>query len=306
MKVFPLALLPALALARSPLEADDRRFAELANRGRYAEAYALAERAPERFAHWYAHLLFHAVPPKGAYSPGEAAVRAAEHACRYREANPEAAAYCYETLALVLRWKDHDPRIAQALPGAKLPGLSPAEMERGLQALAEGGVSLAVYHRNQLKSEVLEKLVRERPYSLGGQLAAGLLANRLWETGDRKGEMARYALLAPGVSPLAGGALSWAEYFGQGVKGNREAACSRAAFWAPRSTSGPALLTLALCYREGAAGFPKDPIEAYGILWYGKGVSGAPDFRTYLAQLEKALTPEQQVEGRRRAANRFP
>ncbi|RTH05663.1 hypothetical protein CSW14_05235 [Thermus scotoductus] len=89
------------------------------------------------------------------------------------------------------------------------------------------------------------------------------------------------------------------------MKQNRETACSRAAFWAPRSASGPALLTLALCYWEGAAGFPKDPIEAYGILWYGKDVSGAPDFRTYLAQLEKVLTPEQQMGGRRRAANRF-
>jgi hypothetical protein len=47
-----------------PLETDDRRFAELANEGRYAEAYALAESAPERFAHWYAYLLFYTVPPK--------------------------------------------------------------------------------------------------------------------------------------------------------------------------------------------------------------------------------------------------
>jgi hypothetical protein len=291
-----------------PLEADDRRLAELANRGRYAEAYALAESAPERFAHWYAHLLFHTVPPKGAYSVGEAVVRAAEHACRHREANLEAAAYCYETVAVILRWKDQDPRIAQALPGAKLPSLSPSEVDRGLQALVEKGVSLAVYfhYRSRLKSEALERLVRERSHSLGGQLAAGLLASRLWERGNRGGEMARYALLAPGVSSLAGGALAWAEYFGQGVKRNREAACPRAAFWAPRSASAPALLTLALCYWEGAAGFPKDPIEAYGILWYGKDTSGAPDFGTYLAQLEKVLTPQQQVEGRRRAANRFP
>jgi hypothetical protein len=273
-----------------PLEADDRRFAELANRGRYAEAYALAENAPERFAHWYAYLLFHTVPPKGTYSVGEAVVRAAEHACRYREVNLEAAAYCYETLAVILRWKDQDPRIAQALPGAKLPRLSPSEVDQGLQTLAEKGVSLAVYfyYRSRLKSEALERLVRERPHSLGGQLAAGLLASRLWERGNRGSEMVRYALLAPGVSSLAGGVLAWAEYFGQGVKQNREAACPRAAFWAPRSASGPALLILALCYWKGAAGFPKDPIEAYGILWYGKDVSGAPDFRTYLAQLEKA------------------
>jgi len=289
-----------------PLEANDRRFAELANGGRYPEAYALAESAPERFAHWYAYLLFNAVPPKGTYSLGEATVRAAEHACRYREANLEAAAYCYNTLSLILRWKDRDPRIAQALPGAKLPDLSPSELDRGLQALAEKGVSYAVYLRNRTKPEVLEGLLRERPYSLGGQLAAGSLANRLWERGNRGSEMARYALLAPGVSSLAGGVLAWAEYFGQGVKQNREAACSRAAFWAPRSSSGAALLVLALCYWEGAAGFPKDPIEAYGILWYGQQFSGAPDFGTYLAQLEKALMPEQQVEGRRRAANRFP
>jgi hypothetical protein len=267
-----------------PLEADDRRFAELANRGRYAEAYALAENAPERFAHWYAYLLFHTVPPKGTYSVGEAVVRAAEHACRYREVNLEAAAYCYETLAVILRWKDQDPRIAQALPGAKLPRLSPSEVDQGLQTLAEKGVSLAVYfyYRSRLKSEALERLVRERPHSLGGQLAAGLLASRLWERGNRGSEMVRYALLAPGVSSLAGGALAWAEYFGQGVKQSREAACPRAAFWAPRSASAPALLTLALCYWEGAAGFPKDPIEAYGILWYGKDVSGAPDFGTYM------------------------
>ncbi len=297
---------PGASAQPYPLEADDRRFAELANGGRYAEAYALAERAQERFAHWHAYLLFYAVPPKGTYSPGEAIVRAAEHACRYREANPEAAAYCYRTLAVILRWKDQDPRIDQALPGAKLPSLSPSEADQGLQALAERGVSLAVYYRNPSKPEVLERLVRGRPYSLGGQLAAGLLANRLWEAGDRKGEMVRYALLAPGVSPLAGGALAWAEYFGQGVRQNREAACSRAAFWASRSANGSVFLTLALCYWEGAAGFPKDPIEAYGILWYGKDVSAAPDFRTYLAQLEKALRPEQQVEGRRRAANRFP
>ena len=110
---------------------------------------------------------------------GEAAVRAAEHACRYREVNLEAAAYCYRTLALILRWKDQDPRIAQALPGAKLPSLSPSEGDQGLQALAEKGVSLAVYYRNPFKTEVLERLVRERPYSLGGQLAAGALANLL-------------------------------------------------------------------------------------------------------------------------------
>jgi hypothetical protein len=151
-----------------PLEADDRRFAELANRGRYAEAYALAENAPERFAHWYAYLLFHTVPPKGTYSVGEAVVRAAEHACRYREVNLEAAAYCYETLAVILRWKDQDPRIAQALPGAKLPRLSPSEVDQGLQTLAEKGVSLAVYfyYRSRLRSEALERLVRERPHSL--------------------------------------------------------------------------------------------------------------------------------------------
>lgn len=289
-----------------PLEGDDRRFAELANGGRYPEAYALAESAPERFAHWYAHLLFDAVPPKGTYSPGEATVRAAEHACRYREANLEAAAYCYDTLALILRWKDQDPRIAQALPGAKLPELSPSELDQGLRALAEKGISYAAYLRNRAKPEVLERLVRERPHSLGGQLAAGFLANRLWERGDRGSEMARYALLAPGVSSLAGGVLAWAEYFGQGVKRNREAACPRAAFWTTRSSSGAALLVLGLCYWEGAAGFPKDPIEAYGILWYGQQFSNAPDFGTYLAQLEKALTPEQQGEGRRRAANRFP
>ncbi|MGC8905387.1 hypothetical protein [Thermus sp.] len=289
-----------------PLEGDDRRFAELANGGRYPEAYALAESALERFAHWYAHLLFDAVPPKGTYSPGEATVRAAEHACRYREANLEAAAYCYDTLALILRWKDQDPRIAQALPGAKLPELSPSELDQGLRALAEKGISYAAYLRNRAKPEVLERLVRERPHSLGGQLAAGFLANRLWERGDRGSEMARYALLAPGVSSLAGGVLAWAEYFGQGVKRNREAACPRAAFWATRSSSGAALLVLGLCYWEGAAGFPKDPIEAYGILWYGQRFSNAPDFGTYLAQLEKALTPEQQGEGRRRAANRFP
>ncbi len=155
--------------------------------------------------------------------------------------------------------RDRDPRIAQALPRAKLPSLSPSELDRGLQTLAEKGVSYAVYLRNRAKPELLERLLWERPHSLGGQLAAGFLANRLWERGDRGDSMVRYARLAPGVSSQAGGVLAWAEYFGRGVKGNREAACSRAAFWAPRSSSGPAFLVLALCYWEGAAGFPRTP-----------------------------------------------
>ncbi len=140
MRFRPAALVPLVlglgAWAQPyPLEADDRRLAGLANLGRYAEAHALAESAPERFAHWHALLLFHAVPPRGTYPLGEATVRAAERTCRYREANLEAAAYCHDTLALILRWRckqlgNSAHHFTPTLAHLRFPSLHPSEFPK--------------------------------------------------------------------------------------------------------------------------------------------------------------------------------
>jgi len=64
---------------------------------------------------------------------------------------------------------------------------------------------------------------------------------------------------------------------------------------------------LGLCYWEGAGGFPKDPIEAYGLVWSSVQVGGGdiPEIAKALDILEKSLTPNQKKEGRERAQAKY-
>ncbi|WCM40110.1 hypothetical protein [Thermus antranikianii] len=298
-------LLSTLALAQLPVDPlDDQRFVELVRVARYPEAYALTEKEPARFAHWWAYMTARTVPPWGSnLTPIEAHVRATEWACRYREFNAEAAAFCYYEIQLVLRWKDQDPRYPEALKGVSLPNLTAAEAQQALESLAAKGVSLAVFRVKRGEESALKDLAQNRPYSLGGQLAAGALADILWRRYE--GEKAvQYALKAAGTSASAAGVLAWGEYTGTGVKKNQDTACRRANFWAVRSLAHSALFTLGLCYLEGAGGFPKDPIEAYAMFWLAKDAIGGYVGK-YLSELEQTLTPEQRLEGRRRAAKYF-
>jgi len=64
---------------------------------------------------------------------------------------------------------------------------------------------------------------------------------------------------------------------------------------------------LGLCYWEGAGGFPKDPVEAYGLIWSSvqMGGDGIPEIAKALDVLEKSLTPNQKKEGRERAQAKY-
>lgn len=283
----------------------DQRAAELANASRYDAVYALFDSDPGTYAHWAAYLLSYRIPPRGTeYALGASDVYGAEIACRYRQANKEAEAYCLNQLNLIARWKDADPRVASALPRVKLPEISSNEIAERLRQLAAEGVPYAVYMANRRDLGLLEGLVEKAPYSLGGQLAAGYLALRYWEEGNYEKAL-RYAFKSPGVSGSAAGVLAWAEYTGTQVARNQANACNRANFWAIRTLNGPATYTLGMCYLEGAGGFPKDPVEAYGIFWMGRQSSSYEGFAKRLEELEKTLTPQQLKEGRERGAKRF-
>lgn len=296
------ALVLALSWGLAQAYLDGREVLSLLNASRYQEAFALAERFPERYAQWGASIIRNALPPVAhTYSLPEAAVRSAEYACRYASVNAESEAYCYYALLVLLRQRDFDPRVATLMAKASLPPLSQAEARERMAALAEKGVPFAVYDGLGRDEKGLRELAEKYPYSLGGALAAGRLSLILWER-EQYQEAVTWALRASGATGTAAGVLAYGEYHGIGVKQNQEAACSRALFWAKRTMAGPAVYTLGLCYRDGAGGFPKDPVLAYGVFWVGKDYSRYPRFEERVKELEGLLTTNQLKEGRARAA----
>lgn len=286
---------------------DGREVLVLMNTGRYQEAFALAEKAPEKYAQWAAVMIKNAVPPVAhMYNLAEAAVRAAAHACRYAGVNKESEAWCYQEISGLNRAKEYDPRVAHALTQVSLPSITSTEAAERLNRLVAGGVPLAVYYSaSRARDEQrLRELANQHPYSLGGVLAAGFLSLSLWER-ERYAEAVALALRGAGVTGTAGGVLAYGEYHGVGVGKNQDNGCRRALFWAKRNLAGPAVYTLGLCYRDGAGGFPKDLTLAYGIFWTGKEYSRYSYFADRVKELEGVLSPDQRVEGRRRGGEFF-
>lgn len=297
-------LIPFLIIswAFSQAYLDGRDILELINASRYEDAQALAQRAPEKYAQWVGLLLAQRLLPETQTSNSfEAAAKGAEYACRYARVNKESEAVCYYLLRFLFTWKDRDPRATKALSQASVPTLSLAETGERLESLAREGVPFAVLRTVQNDENGLRELMQRFPYSLGGASATARLSLFLWEK-EQYPEAVSVALKVAGFSGTSGGIVAYGEYYGIGVKRDSEAACRRSLFWAKRNATGTALYTLALCYMEGAGGFPRDLPLAYGLFWVGKEYSRYPHFAARIQELEKVLTPDQLKEGRRRAS----
>lgn len=298
--VLLLTVASVKALAQAYL--DGREVLNLANASRYEEAFALAQKFPDRYAQWAALMLAQRLyPVQNPYDSFEAAAKGAEIACRYASVNKEGEAVCYYLLRFLLKWKDMDPRAARALSQVSVPALSLAEIDERVSRLAKEGVPFALFRDVQDDEAGLRKLVESSPYSLGGATAAIRLALLLWER-EKYEEGVALSLRVAGFSGTSGGILAYGEFHGIGVKKDTESACRRSLYWAKRSQTGPAIYTLALCYLEGAGGLPKDPALAYGLFWVGKERSRYPHFATRIKELEQVLNPDQRADGRRRAS----
>ncbi len=241
-------------------------------------------------------------------------------ACNYRQANSEAYAFCLYGLAFPT------PQVADWVKAGELPSLSQEQIRTELDSLADRGSSLATYYlgrvefagalgyrRNPERAvKRLGDLARAFPDTLGGRAAMGLLSPLYYWgiEGVRANPSlgALYARKAGSTSAFAAGMLAYLEYRGSGgVERNPSAACNRANFWAIRSLGAISLYVLGLCYWEGAGGFPKDPVEAYGLIWSSVQVGGRviPEIAKALDVLEKSLRPEQKKEGRERAQAKY-
>ncbi len=315
LKVTLLSLLGLVLPAFSQAYLDGREVLSLANASRYAEAFQLARKRPEAYGQWAALLIWHRILPEAyAYSTVEGYLRGYAEACRHMTVNKEAEAFCYRGIIDADSWRNY-PEVARLLTEIQLPKISRQQAQQGLTLLERENVPYAILlnkvvgyllstdpnQRAKAREEArLQPLVERYPYSLGGAMAAGLLSQVLWER-ERYSEALSTARPVAGIVAAAGSVLAWAEYTGTGVQQNRQSACNRAHFWVRRSLAPAALYTLALCYLEGTGGFPKDPVEAYGVLWLGKNNSPYPGFAEKVRELEALLTPAQLQEGRRRA-----
>jgi TPR repeat protein len=208
----------------------------------------------------------------------------------------------------------------------ELPSLSQEQIRRELESLADRGSSLATYFLGRAESvgwlgykpnpekgiKKIEEVVRASPDTLGGRLAMGGLSHvYYWGIGGVRTNPSLavlYARKAGSTSAFGASVLVYLEYWGrEGVERNPSAACNRANFWAIRTSVAVNLYVLGLCYWEGAGGFPKDPIEAYGLIWSSVQVGGGdiPEIAKALDVLEKSLRPNQKKEGRERAQGKY-
>jgi hypothetical protein len=316
-KGFALASFLSLgvALAIGPIDA---QILSLYDAGRYGDAWNLIQARLPEAAEWAAHHTNLSLPPL--QPNAQSYPQAVKLACGYRQANPEAYAYCLYGLAFPT------PQIADWVKAGKLPSLSQEEIRKELESLADKGSSLATYFLGRgefagwfgykLNPEKgvkkMEEVVRASPDTLGGRLAMGVLSpTYYWGIrGVRTNPSLAvlYARKAGSTSAFAGGVLAYLEYWGrEGVERNPSAACNRANFWAIRVPEAVSLYVLGLCYWEGAGGFPKDPVEAYGLIWSSvqMGGDGIPEIAKALDVLEKSLTPNQKKEGRERAQAKY-
>mgnify|MGYP000091370308 FL=1 len=303
-------------LAIGPIDA---QILSLHDAGRYGDAWNLIQARLPATAEWAAYHTAYGLPPlqphkTKSYSQG------VKIACSYRQANPEAYAYCLYGLAFPT------PEVTDWVKAGELPSLSQEQIRTELESLADRGSSLATsflgrmefsgllgYKPNPGKAvKRLEDLARTSPDTLGGRAAMGLLSYfYYWGIGGVQANPslgALYARKAGATSAFAAGMLAYLEYRGSGgVERNPSAACNRANFWAIRTLEPVNLYVLGLCYWEGAGGFPKDPIEAYGLIWSSTQAGGGniPEIVKALDALEKGLTPEQKKEGRERAQTKY-
>jgi TPR repeat protein len=306
-------------LAIGPIDA---QILSLYDAGRYGEAWNLIQARLPETAEWAAHHTNLSLPPLQ-LNRTQSYPQAVKLACSYRQANPEAYAYCLYGLAFPT------PQVADWVKAGELPSLSQEQIRTELESLAGKGDSLTTYatyflgrvefagllgYKPNPEKAVkrLGDLVRASPDTLGGRLAMGLLSQvYYWGIGGVQANPslgALYARKAGATSAFAAGMLTYLEYRGSGgVERNPSAACNRANFWAIRTPDSPSLYVLGLCYWEGAGGFPKDPIEAYGLIWSSAQVGGGniPEITKALDVLEKSLTPEQKKEGRERAQTKY-
>jgi len=304
-----------VALAIGPVDA---QILSLYDAGRYGDAWNLIQARLPEAAEWAAYHTNLSLPP---LQPNARSYpQAVKLACDYRQANPEAYAFCLYGLAFPT------PQITDWVKAGELPSLSQEQIRRELESLADKGSSLATYFLGRAEFagwlgykpnpekgvKRMEEVVRRFPDTLGGRLAMGLLSP-IYYWGLRGVQTnpslaVLYARKAGGTSVFAGGVLAYLEYWGrEGVGRNPSAACNRANFWAIRAPEAVSLYVLGLCYWEGAGGFPKDPIEAYGLIWSSVQVGGGgiPEIAKALDVLEKSLTPNQKKEGRERAQAKY-
>jgi len=318
VKSFVLASFLSLgvALAIGPVDA---QILSLYDAGRYSDAWNLIQARLPEAAEWATYHTAYALPPlqpnkTKSYSQGF------KLACGYRQANPEAYASCLYGLAFPT------PQIADWVKGGELPSLSQEQIRRELESLADKGSSLATYFLGRAEFagslrykpnpekgiKRMEQVVRAFPDTLGGRSAMGLLSQLYyWGIGGVQTNpslAALYARKAGSTSAFAAGVLAYLEYRGrEGVERNPSAACNRANFWAIRTPEPISLYVLGLCYWEGAGGFPKDLVEAYGLIWSSTQVGGGsiPEIAKALDVLERSLTPNQKKEGRERAQTKY-
>jgi len=318
VKGFALASFLSLgvALAIGPIDA---QILSLYDVGRYEDAWNLIQARLPEAAEWAAHHTNLSLPPLRP-NKTQSYPQAVKLACSYRQANPEAYAYCLYGLAFPT------PEITDWVKAGELPSLSQEQIRAELESLADRGSGLATYFsaRMELNGQVgyrrnperaakrMEDLARAFPDTLGGRLAMGALSlHYYWGIGGVRANPSLgtlYARKAGATSVFAAGMLAYLEYRGSGgVERNPSAACNRANFWAIRAPEVMSLYVLGLCYWEGAGGFPKDPIEAYGLIWSSVQVGGGlvSEIAKALDTLEKGLTPGQKKEGRERAEAKY-
>jgi hypothetical protein len=317
-KGFALASFLSLgvALAIGPIDA---QVLSLYDAGRYSDAWNLIQARLPETAEWAAYHTIHALPPLQ-LEKARSEPQGIKLACGYRQANPEAYALCLFRLAFPT------PQITELVKAGELPSLSQEQIRKELESLAGKGSSLATYFlgRGEFAGwfgykpnpekgvKKMEEVVRASPDTLGGRLAMGVLSpTYYWGIrGVRTNPSLAvlHARKAGSTSAFAAGVLAYLEYWGrEGVERNLSAACNRANFWAIRVPEAVSLYVLGLCYWEGAGGFPKDPIEAYGLVWSSvqMGGDGIPEIAKALDTLEKGLTPEQKKKGRERAQAKY-
>jgi len=297
----------------------DAQVLSLYDAGRYGDAWNLIQVRLPGTAEWAANHTNLSLPPLQPHKT-KSYPQAVKLACGYRQTNPEAYAYCLYGLAFPT------PDVADWVKAGELPSLSQEQIRTELESLANKGSRMATYFLGRMEFfglfgykpnrekalEKLEDLINLFPDTLGGRLAMGFLSHFYYwgiegvQANPSLGAL--YARKAGAVSALAAGLLAYLEYRGGGgVKRNPSAACNRANFWAIRMPGPANLYVLGLCYWEGAGGFPKDPVEAYGLIWSSAQVGGGaiPEVRQALDTLEKGLTPEQKKKGRERAQTKY-
>ncbi len=167
------------ALAIGPIDA---QILSLYDAGRYGDAWNLIQARLPEAAEWAAHHTNLSLPPLQPNTQSYS--QAVKLACGYRQANPEAYAFCLHGLAFPT------PQITDWVKTGELPSLSQEQVRRELESLADRGSSLATYFlgRGEFAGwygykpnpergvKRMEEVVRRFPDTLGGRLAMGVLS----------------------------------------------------------------------------------------------------------------------------------